>query len=123
MKSLTLLFAELTRVSGLLALAVAVIFQICRAIESHSEMKRAKATWHTFQLQTRLGKLSTELQELEAGVSFASGLKFQAANLAYDRLLAEACERAGVNVEPQCEYEDVERLRRERALNQLGWVW
>jgi len=123
MKSLTALFADLTQLTGWFALFATLVYNAYRAIKNHAEMKIAKAAWKTLQLQSQLGKLSAEREALDNGINFASGLKMQAATLAYDRLLLEACERAGIDAKPQSHYQDVERLRRERALNQLGWVW
>lgn len=123
MKSLTTMFADLTHIPGLLAFAITLVFTFWHSVRANAEAKIAQKHRQTFQMQCRLGVLSSELQALETCPSYGRGRRVQAVTQAYDRLLAEACERAGIDVEPQCKYQDVERLRRERALSQQGWIW
>jgi len=123
MKPLALLFADLTKYTGLIALGFALIVNCWRLALARAEQKMANSAFATLALQTRLGQLSAELRDLETCPSYARSFKVQAASLAYDGLLAEACKRAGISPDPQLPCQDLERLRKERALSAAGWSW
>lgn len=77
----------------------------------------------TLELQTRLARLTAELQGLDAGGTrhFGSWHHTRAAKEAYERTLDDACELAGLPVEPgrgpgHC-------LLAELTLQNAGWRW
>ena len=75
-------------------------------------------------LQIRLGVLAGEIRELEAGSRvFAKAHRLTAARAAYDDLLGEACELAGVPLTPEEERGDALRWYEERELSARGWSW
>ena len=123
MERLIQLAWDSTLVIGAVALAVAIGLSIWRWRKAHSEQHRAQACLRTLMFQTQLGKLAQEIAELDHKPSYARNHKVKAATLAYDRLLGEACEHAGISSTPQSRHEDLERIRRERALSAAGWTW
>lgn len=85
--------------------------------------RREPDPFATLELQMRLGRLSGELDELSRPRvrSFAVGHHARAAELAYDRSLAEACSLIGADVPPG--RGPVERLEMESTLLRAGWTW
>jgi len=79
--------------------------------------------FRTLELQTRLSRLSREIELLdrEPTPRFAMGHHARAAIKAYDQTLAEACRLQGLPV-PQGEGA-TDRLLAEAALLQAGWTW
>ncbi|MDR2702883.1 MAG: hypothetical protein LBB58_00860 [Cellulomonadaceae bacterium] len=120
---LNVLFAELTKYTGLFAILITLGMGLWRAMLARAERKVAATLLADLSLQTRLGQLAAELAALESGPTYARNFKVKAATLAYEGLLVEACKRAGISPEPQSHYEDIERLRKERALTAAGWAW
>ena len=112
-----------TLIVGAVALAVAIGLSIWRWRKARAEQYRAQACLRTLMFQTQLGKLAAEIAELDHKPSYARNHKVRAATLAYDRLLGEACEHAGIPAERQSHHDDLERLRKERALTAAGWTW
>ena len=79
--------------------------------------------FRTLELQTRLSRLSREIELLdrEPTPRFAMGHHAQAALRAYDQTLAEACALQGL---PPPEGDGpTDRLLAEAALLQAGWTW
>ena len=77
----------------------------------------------TIQLQARLSRLATEMQQMDQQTTprFALGHHARAVSLAYDKTLLQACELAGV---PRLdESGPVTRLLAEASLVQAGWRW
>lgn len=77
----------------------------------------------TLELQTRLARLETELTGLDVGGTrpFGSWHHIRAAREAYERTLDDACELAGLPVEPG--RGPVHRLLAEAMLHNAGWRW
>lgn len=77
----------------------------------------------TLELQSRLSRLSAELQRLDCGADrrFARGHHLRAALEAYERTLDDACELAGLAVDPG--RGPAHRLIAEAALHERGWWW
>ena len=79
--------------------------------------------FRTLELQSRLSRLSREIELLdrESAPRFALGHHAQAAIRAYDQTLADACRLQGLPA-PQGEGA-TDRLLAEAALLQAGWTW
>lgn len=76
----------------------------------------------TLELQLRLGQMAAEIRALSASGHFAAAHHTKAAEVAYDRLLDEACHRAGLHgYEPIANEED--RVIKELELSARGWAW
>ena len=75
-------------------------------------------------LQVRLGVLADEVRTLEEDRRvYAKAHRLRATKAAYDDLLEEACELAGIPVERDGRPRDQERLREEVELASRGWSW
>lgn len=80
-------------------------------------------------LQERLGAVAAQVRALESEPRvYARGKRLEAAQGAYDGLLAEACRMAGVDVvevpQPRrYSLADPERFREELELTAHGWSW
>ncbi|WP_024286228.1 hypothetical protein [Cellulomonas sp. KRMCY2] len=80
-------------------------------------------------VQVRLGQVAALVRALESDPKvWARGKRMQATQAAYDDLLAEACELAGVEVPPLDRaatrpLDDPERFREELELASRGWSW
>ena len=84
--------------------------------------RRGQDPFATLHIQTRLSELAAELESLHAGEGrFALAHHLRAAQSAYDDLLDEACELAGVG--PIEGTGAVHRLLAESALRAAGWTW
>lgn len=80
--------------------------------------------FRTLRVQERLGAVAEHVQRLEAEErTFARAERIIASQLAYDQLLAEACELAGVEVRPAATGDPAERFREEVELASRGWTW
>lgn len=76
----------------------------------------------TLVVQERLSRVACKIRQLEQGDDiWAIGHHLKAAEIAYDALLAEACELAGIPV-PQAS-RPVQRLLMEADLQSRGWTW
>ncbi len=77
----------------------------------------------TLQLQARLSRLATEMQQMGQQMTpqFALGHHARAVSLAYDKTLLQACELTGVPL-PE-EDGPAARLLAEASLLQVGWRW
>lgn len=75
-------------------------------------------------VQERLGAVADHVRSLEIDVhTFARAERIIASQLAYDQLLAEACQLAGVEVEQHPAGDPAERFREEVELASRGWTW
>ncbi|WP_029290378.1 hypothetical protein [Cellulomonas sp. HZM] len=75
-------------------------------------------------VQSRLGAVADHVRELELDPQlYARAERIIASQLAYDQLLAQACELAGVDVEPAALGDPQERFREEVELASRGWSW
>lgn len=75
-------------------------------------------------VQDRLTKVANHVRRLEDDTQcFARAERIIASQLAYDQLLAEACELAGVQVVPSPLGDPAERFREEVELASRGWSW
>lgn len=85
--------------------------------------ERAVDPFLTLELQGRLSRLSAELERLDQGRDrrFARGHHLRAALEAYERTLDDACQVAGVRVDPG--RGTAHRLLAEVALQEQGWNW
>jgi hypothetical protein len=85
--------------------------------------RRVPDPFATLELQLRLGRLSRELDALASPRerSFAAGHHVRAAEIAYDRSLADACELIG-EAAPTVSG-PTNRLYMEAALTKAGWTW
>jgi hypothetical protein len=85
--------------------------------------RREPDPFATLELQLRLGRLSSELDALSGARvhAFAVGHHARAAELAYDRSLAEACSLIGADVPPG--RGPAARLEMESTLLRAGWTW
>jgi len=80
--------------------------------------------FRTLRVQERLGAVAHDVQQLEDDDrTFARAERIIASQLAYDRLLAEACQLAGVEVLPAAAGDAQERFREEVELAARGWAW
>lgn len=78
----------------------------------------------TLRVQQRLGAVANHVRRLEADErTFARAERIIASQLAYDQLLAEACQLAGVEVRPAAAGDAQERFREEVELAARGWTW
>jgi len=78
----------------------------------------------TLRVQQRLGAVANHVRRLEADDrTFARAERIIASQLAYDQLLAEACDLAGVEVRPAAKGDAKERFREEVELAARGWTW
>jgi hypothetical protein len=75
-------------------------------------------------VQTRLGVVAQHVQHLEEDLRMpARAERILSSQLAYDALLAQACELAGVEVPPHTALDPAERFREEVELTSRGWNW
>jgi hypothetical protein len=75
-------------------------------------------------VQQRLGVVAQYVQRLEADRTIiARAERIIASQLAYDYLLAEACQMAGVDIPPHAAGDPAERFREEVELASRGWAW
>ncbi|MDM8085246.1 hypothetical protein QUV83_10765 [Cellulomonas cellasea] len=75
-------------------------------------------------VQTRLGKVAELARTIEDEPrSMARAERLIATQLAYDDLLAEACELAGVQLRNRAKGDPQERFRKEVELAERGWTW
>lgn len=75
-------------------------------------------------VQTRLGVVARHVQHLEEDLRMpARAERILSSQLAYDALLAQACELAGVEVPPHTPLDPAERFREEVELTSRGWNW
>lgn len=78
----------------------------------------------TLRLQQRLGVVAGHVRRLERDEhTFARAERIIASQLAYDDLLAEACQLAGVEVRQAAPGDPQERFRKEVELAERGWTW
>jgi hypothetical protein len=78
----------------------------------------------TLWVQDRLGIVARHVQRLEEDKrAMARAERIIASQLAYDDLLAEACQLAGVDVPPHAKGDPAERFREEVELAGRGWAW
>ena len=78
--------------------------------------------FRTLEVQMSLGRVERQIQELmDDADRFALAHHLRAATLAYDRLITEACELAGV--EQAEEPGPIRRLIAEAELRTRGWSW
>lgn len=79
--------------------------------------------FEVLRVQTRLGVVADECRALERDQSvFARAHRLEATQAAYDALLAEACQLAGVATGPS-RGDEQERFREEVELASRGWSW
>lgn len=75
-------------------------------------------------VQSRLGIVAHHVQLLEGDRrAMARAERIVASQLAYDDLLAEACQMAGVDIPPHAKGDAAERFREEVELAGRGWTW
>ena len=75
-------------------------------------------------MQERLGVVADHVRSLELDPrTFARAERIIASQLAYDQLLVEACQLAGVEVQPAAKGDPAERFREEVELASRGWAW
>jgi hypothetical protein len=75
-------------------------------------------------VQARLSAVADEVRALEQDETvFARAHHLEATQAAYDALLAEACQLAGVTTEPGVPGDEHERFREEVELTERGWSW
>ena len=75
-------------------------------------------------VQTRLGKVAELARTIEDEPrSMARAERLIATQLAYDDLLAEACQLAGVQLSNRAKGDPQERFRKEVELAERGWTW
>lgn len=81
--------------------------------------------FEALRVQTRLGAVADEIRSLQFdGKVYARAARLEARSAAYDALLCEACELAGVEVDiKEAERRDATRMRREVELASRGWSW
>ena len=81
--------------------------------------------FEALRVQTRLGAVADEIRTLHFdGRIYARAARLEARSAAYDALLCEACELAGVEVDvDQAERRDATRMRQEVELASRGWYW
>ena len=78
----------------------------------------------TLRVQARLGIVADHVRSLEVDThTFARAERIIASQLAYDQLLVEACQLAGVEVQPAAKGDAAERFREEVELASRGWAW
>jgi len=78
----------------------------------------------TLRVQERLGVVADHVRTLELNTrTFARAERIIASQLAYDQLLVEACQLAGVEVQPAAKGDPAERFREEVELASRGWAW
>lgn len=78
----------------------------------------------TLRVQERLGVVADHVRALELDThTFARAERIIASQLAYDQLLAEACQLAGVEVQVVAKGDPAERFREEVELAARGWAW
>ena len=75
-------------------------------------------------VQDRLTKVADHVRSLELDPHlYARAERIIASQLAYDQLLAKACDMAGVEIEPHALGDPGERFREEVELTSRGWSW
>jgi hypothetical protein len=75
-------------------------------------------------VQERLGVVADHVRSLELDPhTFARAERIIASQLAYDQLLAEACQLAGVEIQVVAKGDPAERFREEVELASRGWAW
>jgi len=80
--------------------------------------------FEVLRVQTRLGVVADEVRALERDQSvFAKAHHLEVTQTAYDALLAEACQLAGVPTGPPSHGDELERFREEVELASRGWSW
>lgn len=80
--------------------------------------------FETLWLQERLTAVADHVRRLELDPrTFARAERIIASQLAYDQLLAEACQRAGVEIPTHALGDPAERFREEVELASRGWAW
>lgn len=80
--------------------------------------------FEVLRVQTRLGVVADEVRALERDQSvFAKAHHLEVTQTAYDALLAEACQLAGVATGPSSHGDEQERFREEVELASRGWSW
>ena len=78
----------------------------------------------TLRVQERLSVVADHVRSLELDPrTFARAERIIASQLAYDQLLVEACQLAGVEVQPAAKGDPAERFREEVELASRGWAW
>jgi hypothetical protein len=89
--------------------------------------RRANAVpdpFDTLRLQTRLGHLAGEIRRMETAPRiYARAHRLMAIEAAYDDLLDEACELAGVCIEAELRRGEERRWYEEQELASRGWSW
>lgn len=80
--------------------------------------------FEALRVQERLGVVADHVRALELDPRlYARAERIIASQLAYDQLLAEACQMAGVEVLPAALGDPQERFREEVELTSRGWSW
>jgi hypothetical protein len=77
----------------------------------------------TLRLQMRLGHLAGEIRRVEEARIYAKAHRLMALEAAYDDLLDEACELAGVPADAELKRGEEKRWLEEQALASRGWSW
>jgi hypothetical protein len=88
--------------------------------------QRGNDPFEVLRVQTRLAAVAGQIRTIEANRRlFARRHRLAAAQNAYDDLLVEACELAGVDVPGKHgrHHDAAERWREERELTERGWSW
>lgn len=106
-----------------------VLMALARARRQSRDLLAAGDLMRVLSVQVRLGQLATELRRIEAdGDLFGRAHHYFAVRGAYDALLQEACQLAGLATTQRAlragEQEGAEeRLREELELSARGWSW
>lgn len=80
--------------------------------------------FEALRVQTRLSAVAEEIRALHYDdAAFARAARLEARAAAYDALLREACEMAGVDDLEESPGRATMRMRRELELAQRGWSW
>ncbi|GCE76139.1 hypothetical protein [Cellulomonas biazotea] len=88
------------------------------------ERRRPPDPFDALRVQERLGAVADHVRSLELDPrTFARAERIIASQLAYDQLLAEACQLAGIEVQPRPKGDPAERFREEVELASRGWTW
>ncbi|TCO43855.1 hypothetical protein EV646_11147 [Kribbella antiqua] len=78
----------------------------------------------TLRLQTRLGHLAGEIRRVESAPRiYAKAHRLMALEAAYDDLLDEACQLAGIPADADLKRSEEKRWMEEQALASRGWSW
>jgi hypothetical protein len=94
------------------------------AVRIRGRHPKAPDPFVALRVQSRLGIVAQHVQALEGDRrAMARAERIVASELAYDDLLAEACQMAGVDIPPHAIGDRGERFREEVELAGRGWAW